>query len=107
MMIISSNIQTNISAAQPSVPSKDAELLELLVPIYRSCLEHLHCYICKNTVFAVYAVYREFENLIPDAPELWRTFLAAESDTTCKGNTFVFLAHCAMPKAVEWDIERL
>jgi coatomer subunit beta len=94
MMIISSNIQTNISVVQPSVSSKDAELLKLLVPIYRSCLEHHHSYSCKDAVFAVYAVYREFENLIPDAPELWRTFLAAESDTTCKRNAFVFLAHC-------------
>ena len=31
-----------------------------------------------------------------------QTFLAAESDATCKRNVFVFLAHCAMPKAVEW-----
>ena len=94
MMIISSNIQTNISTLQPSVSFKDAELLELLVPIYRSSLEHHHSYIYKNAVFAIYAIYREFGNLIPDAPELWRTFLAAESDTTCKRNAFVFLAHC-------------
>jgi coatomer subunit beta len=106
-MVISSNIQTNIFMAQPSVSSKDAELLELLVPIYRSSLEHHHSYIYKNAVFAVCAIYRAFENLIPDAPELWRTFLATESDTTCKRNAIVFLAHCAMPKAVEWDIERL
>jgi len=26
----------------------------------------------------------------------------AESDATCKRNAFVFLAHCAIPKAVEW-----
>ena len=26
----------------------------------------------------------------------------AESDARCKGNAFVFLAHCATPKAVEW-----
>jgi coatomer subunit beta len=81
MMIISCNIQTDISAAQPSVPSKDAKLLELLVSIHRSCPEHHHSYVCKN---AVYAVYLEFENLVPDAPELWRTFLVAESDATCK-----------------------
>jgi coatomer subunit beta len=94
MMIISSNMQTNISVAQPSVSSKDAELLKLLVLIYHSCLEHHHSYSCKDAVFAVYAVYREFENIIPDAPEIWWTFLAAESDTTCKRNAFVFLAHC-------------
>jgi coatomer subunit beta len=56
----------------------------------------------KNAVFAVYAIYREFEHLIPDAPELMQTFLAAESDATCKRNAFIFLAHCAMDKAVEW-----
>lgn len=59
----------------------------------------------KNAVFAVYSIYREFENLIPDAPELIQTFLAAESDATCKRNAFVFLANCAMPKAVEYILQ--
>ncbi|KAG1823810.1 adaptin N terminal region-domain-containing protein [Suillus subaureus] len=84
--------------------SKDAELLEPLIPICRSCLEHRHSYVRKNAVFAVYTIYREYEHLIPDAPELMQTFIAAESDATCKRNAFVFLAHCAMPKAVEWLI---
>ncbi|KAJ7684598.1 coatomer protein [Mycena polygramma] len=82
--------------------AKDAELLEPLIPTCRSCLEHRHGYVRKNAVFAVYAIYREFEHLIPDAPELMSTFLAAESDSTCKRNAFVFLAHCSMPKAVEY-----
>lgn len=30
------------------------------------------------------------------------TFLVAESDSTCKRNAFVFLAQCAMPRAVEY-----
>lgn len=30
------------------------------------------------------------------------TFLIAETDSTCKRNAFVFLAHCSMPKAVEY-----
>ena len=30
--------------------------------------------------------------------------LAAESDATCKRNAFVFLAQCAMPKAVEYIV---
>jgi vesicle coat complex subunit len=30
------------------------------------------------------------------------TFLVAESDSACKRNAFVFLAHCSMPKAVEY-----
>lgn len=85
--------------------AKDAELLEPLVPICRSCLEHRHSYVRKNAVFAIYTIYREFEHLIPDAPELIQTFLAAESDATCKRNAFVFLANCAMPKAVEYIIQ--
>ena len=85
--------------------AKDTELLEPLIPICRSCLEHRHSYVRKNAVFAVYSIYREFEHLIPDAPELIQTFLAAESDATCKRNAFVFLAHCAMPKAVEYILQ--
>ncbi|KAI0937054.1 hypothetical protein AcV5_005045 [Taiwanofungus camphoratus] len=85
--------------------SKDAELLEPLIPTCRSCLEHRHSYVRKNAVFAVYTIYRQFDNLIPDAPELIQTFLVAESDATCKRNAFVFLANCAMPKAVEYILQ--
>ncbi|KAF9562275.1 coatomer protein [Agrocybe pediades] len=82
--------------------AKDQELLEPLIPTCRACLEHRHSYVRKNAVFALYSIYREFEHLIPDAPELMYTFLVAESDSSCKRNAFVFLAHCAMPKAVEY-----
>ncbi|KAF8971859.1 coatomer protein [Flammula alnicola] len=82
--------------------AKDQELLEPLIPTCRSCLEHRHSYVRKNAVFALYSIYREFEHLIPDAAELMSTFLAAESDSSCKRNAFVFLAHCSMPKAVEY-----
>ncbi|KAI0685082.1 coatomer protein [Cytidiella melzeri] len=85
--------------------AKDVEVLEPLIPICRSCLEHRHSYVRKNAVFAVYSIYSQFENLIPDAPELIQTFLAAESDATCKRNAFVFLANCAMPKAVEYILQ--
>jgi len=98
---------------------KEPELLEPLIPTCRSCLvrmsisrssvssscflqEHRHSYVRKNAVLAVYSIYRSFEQLIPDAPELMQTFLAAESDTTCKRNAFIFLANCATTKAVEW-----
>ncbi|EKM61471.1 uncharacterized protein PHACADRAFT_248107 [Phanerochaete carnosa HHB-10118-sp] len=85
--------------------AKDVEILEPLVPLCRSCLEHRHSYVRKNAVFAIYSIYREFEHLIPDAPELIQTFLAAESDATCKRNAFVFLANYAMPKAVDYILQ--
>ncbi|KAF6753335.1 coatomer beta subunit, partial [Ephemerocybe angulata] len=82
--------------------AKDAELLEPLVPTCRSCLEHRHSYVRKNAVFALYAIHREFEHLIPDAAELMGAFLGAETDSACKRNAFVFLAHASMEKAVEY-----
>ncbi|KAF8204126.1 coatomer protein [Pholiota molesta] len=81
--------------------AKDQELLEPLIPTCRACLEHRHSYVRKNAVFALYSIYREFENLIPDAAELMSTFLAAESDSSCKRNAFVFLAMLDA-KAVEY-----
>ncbi|KAH7875122.1 adaptin N terminal region-domain-containing protein [Lentinula edodes] len=82
--------------------ANESELLEPLIPTCRACLEHRHSYVRKNAVFALFSIYREFENLIPDASELMSTFLAAESDSTCKRNAFIFLAHCDLPKAVDW-----
>lgn len=66
--------------------------------------EHRHSYVRKNAVFAILTIYQSFENLVPDAPELIQTFLAAESDMTCKRNAFVFLLNCATPKAVEYTL---
>ena len=82
--------------------SKDAELLEPLIPTCRSCLKHRHSYMRKNAVFAVYTIYRQYKHLIPDGPELVQTFLAVQTDAACKRNAFVFFANCAMPKAVEY-----
>lgn len=31
----------------------------------------------KNAVFAIYSIFKDFEHLIPDGPELMQTFLAA------------------------------
>lgn len=82
--------------------AKDTDLIEPLIPTVRSCLEHRHSYVRKNAVFALYAIQREAEHLVPDAAELMTTFLAAESDAVCKRNAFVFLAHASMERAVVW-----
>lgn len=81
---------------------REAELLEPLVPTVRSCLEHRHSFVRKNAVFAVYSIYQDHEHLIPDAPELLDTFLAAESDSTCKRNAFVTLCNISQPTAVRY-----
>lgn len=81
---------------------KEQELLEPLIPTVRACLEHRHSYVRKNAIFALLTIYQSFEHLVPDAPDLVVTFLAAESDMTCKRNAFVFLINVATPKAVEY-----
>ncbi|KAK1923557.1 ER to Golgi transport-related protein [Papiliotrema laurentii] len=81
---------------------RESELLEPLVPTVRSCLEHRHSFVRKNAVFAVYSIYQDHEHLIPDAPELLDTFLAAESDSTCKRNAFVSLCNISQPTAVRY-----
>ncbi|KAI6024365.1 adaptin N terminal region-domain-containing protein [Pisolithus marmoratus] len=82
--------------------SRDAELLEPLIPTLRANLEHRHSYVRRAAVFALHTVHREHASLVPDAAELMQTFLAAESDASCKRNALVFLANVALPRAVEW-----
>ncbi|CAH1759392.1 14622_t:CDS:10 [Entrophospora sp. SA101] len=81
---------------------REPELLEPLVPSCRSCLEHRHSYVRKNAVFAIYTIYKHFEYLIPDAPELIQSFLVVEGDQTCKRNAFVMLCNTNQARAVEY-----
>lgn len=46
----------------------------------------------RNAIFAVWAVFRQHDWLIPDAAELIEQVLAAESDTGCQRNAFAMLA---------------
>jgi len=41
--------------------------------------EHRHSFVRKNAVMAVFTIYKNFEFLIPDAPELIQTFMVAVS----------------------------
>jgi len=91
------------------------------MPAIRACLEHRHSYVRRNAVLAIYTIYRcvdgstserqtsetifscsfiyfyfffrNFEHLIPDAPELIHDFLVNEKDASCKRNAFMMLIH--------------
>merc|ERR1719381_17519 len=54
---------------------KEPELLEPLMPTIRACLEHRHSYVRRNAVMAIFTIYKNFDFLIPDAPELIANFL--------------------------------
>lgn len=61
---------------------KEAELLEPLVPSVRACLEHRHSYVRKNAVFAIGSIYKSFDVLFPDAPEVIESFLLSVGSIT-------------------------
>ncbi|GMT14479.1 hypothetical protein PFISCL1PPCAC_5776, partial [Pristionchus fissidentatus] len=81
---------------------KEPELLEPLMPAIRQCLEHRHSYVRRNAVCAIFTIYRNFEFLIPDAPEVVSTFLTAEQDASCKRNAFMMLLHVDQARALDF-----
>ncbi|CAH0553104.1 unnamed protein product [Brassicogethes aeneus] len=81
---------------------KEPELLEPLMPSIRSCLEHRHSYVRRNAVLAIFTIYRNFEFLIPDAPELISTYLEGEHDMSCKRNAFLMLLHADQDRALSY-----
>lgn len=81
---------------------KEPELLEPLMPAIRACLEHRHSYVRRNAVLAIYTIYRNFDFLIPDAPELIANFLEGEQDMSCKRNAFMMLIHADQERALNY-----
>ena len=81
---------------------KEPEILEPLMPTIRTCLEHRHAYVRRNAVLAIYTIYKNFDSLIPDAPELVHTYLQGEQDASCKRNAFIMLIHVDRERALEY-----
>uniref|UniRef100_A0AAU8BSN1 Coatomer subunit beta n=1 Tax=Hypothenemus hampei TaxID=57062 RepID=A0AAU8BSN1_HYPHA len=81
---------------------KEPELLEPLMPSIRACLEHKHSYVRRNAVLAIFTIYRNFEFLIPDAPELISNYLDGEQDMSCKRNAFLMLLHADQDRALSY-----
>lgn len=81
---------------------KEPELLEPLMPAIRNCLEHRHSYVRRNAVLAIFTIYKNFEFLIPDAPQLIANFLDGEQDMSCKRNAFLMLLHADQEKALSY-----
>ncbi|KAL3183594.1 hypothetical protein MRX96_033700 [Rhipicephalus microplus] len=72
------------------------------MPAIRACLEHRHSYVRRNAVLAVFTIYKSFDFLIPDAPELVANFLEAEQDMSCKRNAFMMLVHVDQERALAY-----
>ena len=81
---------------------KEPELLEPLMPSIRHCLEYKHPYVRRNAVLAIYTIYKNFDMLIPDAPELMLNYLESEQDASCKRNAFMMLIHVDQNRALDY-----
>mmetsp|Transcript_28854 Transcript_28854/g.80675 ORF Transcript_28854/g.80675 Transcript_28854/m.80675 type:complete len:965 (-) Transcript_28854:156-3050(-) len=81
---------------------KEEELLQPLVPSVRQNLEGRHAYVRKNAVLAILHLYRNFEHLVPDAPDVIYNYLVAETDATCKRNALLMLYECAPETAIAY-----
>jgi coatomer subunit beta len=81
---------------------KEPELLEPLMPAIRACLENRHAYVRRNAVLAIFTIYKNFDQLIPDAPELVQGYLEGESDPSCKRNAFMMLMHVDQDRALDY-----
>lgn len=81
---------------------KEPELLEPLMPVIRDCLEHRHSYVRRNAVLAIFTIYKNFEWLVPDGPELIANFLDTQQDMSCKRNAFLMLLHADQDRALNY-----
>lgn len=81
---------------------KEPELLEPLMPVIRDCLDHRHSYVRRNAVLAIFTIYKNFEWLVPDGPELIANFLDTQQDMSCKRNAFLMLLHADQDRALNY-----
>ncbi|XP_037938830.1 coatomer subunit beta [Teleopsis dalmanni] len=81
---------------------KEPELLEPLMPAIRACLEHRHSYVRRNAVLAIFTIYKNFDWLVPDGPELIANFLDTQQDLSCKRNAFLMLLHADQERALNY-----
>ena len=77
------------------------------MPSIRQCLEHRHSYVKRNAILAIFAIYKSFEFLIPDAPEVITSFLETNQDAACKRNAFMMLLNVNQNTAFNYLISVL
>ena len=72
---------------------KVPELLEPLIPIISKFLKHKETYVRGNALKAIYTIYKNYEFLIPEAPELIANFLDWEEDVDYQDYALELLEH--------------
>lgn len=81
---------------------REPELLEPLMPAIRACLEHRHAYVRRNAILCIFTIYKNFDFLIPDAPEVVATVLEVEQDMATRRNSFLMLLQVDQKRALDY-----
>lgn len=111
MILVCNHIQRDLEHANEYIRGStlrlitkihEAEVLEPVIPHVLNNLTHRHSYVRKNAVLAVYAIFQEYPDLIPDAPSRVETFLQNEHHGASKRNAFIMLSHCDQAKALDY-----
>jgi coatomer subunit beta len=88
---------------------KQVELVEPLSAAVRQCLDHKHPYVRRNAILAVNWLYKSFDYLIPDAPELiFEKFIGngIEGDALCIRNALAMLSTCQPQLVTDYLVQR-
>jgi len=81
---------------------KEPELVEPLVESVKNNLSQRHSYVRRNAVLAIYSIYKEMPQLIPDAGDIILDYLEKETDASCKRNAFLMLFNTHPDKALSY-----
>lgn len=81
---------------------KEPELVEPLVESVKNNLTQRHSYVRRNAVLAIYSIYKDMPQLIPDAGEIIIDYLEKETDASCKRNAFLMLFNTHPDKALAY-----
>jgi len=79
---------------------REAEMVEPLVASVRTALENKHAFVRRNAVWTLCAMYKNFPQLVPNAPDLVYAMLDKEADNVVKRNAVFMLYSCAQERAV-------
>ena len=81
---------------------REAEIVEPLVASVRAALENKHAFVRRNAVWTLGAMYKNFPQLVPNAPDLVYAMLDTEADNVVKRNAVFMLHACAPERAAAY-----
>jgi coatomer subunit beta len=81
---------------------KEPELVEPLIESVKNNLSQRHSYVRRNAVLAIYSIYKDMPQLIPDAGDIIMEYLEKETDASCKRNAFLMLFNTHPDKALSY-----